>query len=257
MPSPVNITQIPAPRVEFIDPRTGLMAREWYRFFLNLFTLTGGGTNVGSLTDLQLGPPVQNQQVDIDAALAQAELSIVTSISLDAITEMMKRVEALEAAPLPQPYHKRPAYGSFYDTTTQTAAAINTAYAMTFNTTDLTFGVTIGTPTSRVYVDTQGVYNIQFSAQLDKTTAPVGLIYIWLRVNGTDVANSATQIRIQGNNAETVAAWNFLANLKAGDYFELMWSVDDITVQIVASGAVAPVPAIPSIILTVSDNISA
>jgi hypothetical protein len=106
-------------------------------------------------------------------------------------------------------------------------------------------------------VDTQGVYNIQFSAQLDKTTAPVGLIYIWLRVNGTDVANSATQIRIQGNNAETVAAWNFLANLKAGDYFELMWSVDDTAIQILSSGAVAPVPGIPSIILTVSDNISA
>jgi len=276
MPSPANITQIPAPRVEFIDPRTGLMAREWYRFFLNLFTLTGSGTNVGSLTDLQLGPPVQNQQVDIDAALAVAQLGCGSAVSIDQIAEMMKRVEALEAAqlppepfelvkrvealeaaPLPQPFHRRPAYGSFYDTTTQTAAVINTAYAMTFNTTDLTFGVTIGTPTSRVYVDTQGVYNIQFSAQLDKTTAPVGLIYIWLRVNGTDVANSATQIRIQGNNAETVAAWNFLANLKAGDYFELMWSVDDITIQLLASGAVAPVPGIPSIILTVSDNISA
>jgi hypothetical protein len=257
MPSPANITQIPAPRVEFIDPRTGLMAREWYRFFLNLFTLTGGGTNVGSLTDLQLGPPVQNQQVDIDAALDAAQLGYGSAVSIDQIAEMMKRVEALEAAPLPQPFHRRPAYGSFYDTTTQTAAVINTAYAMTFNTTDLTFGVTIGTPTSRVYVDTQGVYNIQFSAQLDKTTATVGLIYIWLRVNGTDVANSATQIRIQGNNAETVAAWNFLADLKAGDYFELMWSVDDITIQLLASGAVAPVPGIPSIILTVSDNISA
>ena len=128
---------------------------------------------------------------------------------------------------------------------------------MTFNTTDLSFGVTVGSPTSRIYVDTQGVYNIQFSAQLDKTTAPVGLIYIWLRVNGTNVANSATQIRIQGNNAETVAAWNFLANLKAGDYFELMWSVDDTTIQIVSSAAAAPVPGIPSVILTVSDNISA
>jgi len=257
MASPANITQIPAPRVDFIDQRTGLMAREWYRFFLNLFTLTGSGTNVGSLTDLQLGPPVQNQQVDIDAALAVAQLGYGSAVSIDQIYEMMKRVEALESAPLPQAYTKRSAYGSFYDTTTQTAAAINTAYAMTFNTTDLSFGVTVGSPTSRIYVDTQGVYNIQFSAQLDKTTAPVGLIYIWLRVNGVNVANSATQIRIQGNNAETVAAWNFLANLKAGDYFELMWSVDDNTIQIVSSGAVAPVPGIPSIILTVSDNISA
>jgi len=45
MPVINNITQIPAPRVDFIDSRTGLMSREWYRFFLNLFTLTGSGSN--------------------------------------------------------------------------------------------------------------------------------------------------------------------------------------------------------------------
>lgn len=51
-----NITNIPAPRVDFIDPRTGLMAREWYRFFFNLFTLTGSGTNNISLSDVQVSP---------------------------------------------------------------------------------------------------------------------------------------------------------------------------------------------------------
>ena len=57
MPSPPNITNIPAPRVPIIDARTGLMAREWYRFLLNLFTLTGSGSNSTSLQDVQLGPP--------------------------------------------------------------------------------------------------------------------------------------------------------------------------------------------------------
>jgi hypothetical protein len=55
--SEVNITNIPAPRVDLIDPRTGLMSRQWYRFFLNLFNLTGGGNNSTSLDDLQIGPP--------------------------------------------------------------------------------------------------------------------------------------------------------------------------------------------------------
>lgn len=54
---PSNITQIPAPRVPVIDEKTGLMSREWYRFFINLFNLTGEGTNTISLTDLQVGPP--------------------------------------------------------------------------------------------------------------------------------------------------------------------------------------------------------
>lgn len=57
MPSQTNITNIPSSRVDFIDPRTGLMSREWYRFFLNLFNLTGAGNNPTSLDDLQIGPP--------------------------------------------------------------------------------------------------------------------------------------------------------------------------------------------------------
>lgn len=150
----------------------------------------------------------------------------------------------------------RHAYGSFYDTTTQTAAAINTAYAMTFNTTDLSYGVYVGSPTSRIYVVGDGVYNFQFSAQLDKTSGGVGLVYIWFRVNGVDVPNSASQIRLQNNNAELLAAWNIILNLKSGDYFEIMWSVDDTSVILLAQAAAAPVPAIPSVILTVTDNIS-
>jgi hypothetical protein len=52
-----NITNIPSNRVEFIDSRTGLVSREWYRFFLNLFNLAGSGGNQTSLDDLQVGPP--------------------------------------------------------------------------------------------------------------------------------------------------------------------------------------------------------
>jgi hypothetical protein len=54
---PNNITQIPAMRVPLIDAKTGLMSREWYLFFINLFTLTGEGSNTSSLSDLQVGPP--------------------------------------------------------------------------------------------------------------------------------------------------------------------------------------------------------
>jgi len=146
-------------------------------------------------------------------------------------------------------------YGYFYDTTTQTAASINTAYGMTFNSVGFSRGVTIGTPTSRVYVDRPGLYNIQFSAQLDKISGGTAFIYIWLRHNGVDVDYSATQIRIQGNNAEIVAAWNFIQLMNTGDYFELMWSTDDVDCQLLATAASAPVPSIPSVILTVTNNL--
>jgi len=146
-------------------------------------------------------------------------------------------------------------YGYFYDTTTQTAASINTAYGMTFNSVGFSRGVTIGTPTSRIYVDRPGIFNIQFSAQLDKISGGTAFIFIWLRVNGVNVPDSASQVRIQGNNAEIVAAWNYLHEFNAGDYFEIMWSTDDTNCQILAAAASAPVPGIPSVILTVTNNL--
>ena len=145
-----------------------------------------------------------------------------------------------------------PNYGAFHDTTTQTAAVINTAYPVTFNATDLSSNVTIGTPTSRVITSVAGIYNFQFSLQLHKTNASVGFVYIWARINGTDVANSASKIALNGSQAETIAAWNFVLNMNANDYFELVWSTDDTGCQLLYNTTVAPVPAIPSVILTVT-----
>lgn len=142
-------------------------------------------------------------------------------------------------------------YGSFYDMTTQTAASTNTAYGVTFNTTAESNGVSIGSPTSRVVVANRGVYNIQFSAQLDKTAAAVGNVYIWLRINGVNVTDSAGKIALQGSNAEQIAAWNYVITLAANDYIELMWSTDDTNCYIAVFPASGPVPGIPSMILTV------
>ena len=56
---PDKITQIPAPRVPFVDAQTGLVNREWYRFLYNLYNITGSGTSDISTVDLALGPVVQ------------------------------------------------------------------------------------------------------------------------------------------------------------------------------------------------------
>ena len=146
-------------------------------------------------------------------------------------------------------------YGTFYDTTDQTAAAPNTAYAITFNNTDLSAGVYRGTPTSRIYVDRPGTYNFQFSAQLESTTGAGKTVFIWARVNGTDIPDSATKIHMQGVNDAYVAAWNFVLRMNTGDYFELMWATSNTGAQILADPATAFCPAIPSVIWTVSCNI--
>jgi hypothetical protein len=185
-------------------------------------------------------------------SIASAENKANQAMAL--LSRLAEAVEGLQMLP-PKREFKRSRYGSFYDTTTQTATAINTAKAITFNTTDLSHGVYLGTPTSRVYVDTEGIYNFQISVQLDSTVATAEEFYLWFRLNGADVTNSASQVRIQGNNAEVFVALNLFFNLKAGDYVEVMFSVSNLGVQLLASGPVAPHPGIPSIILTVANNI--
>jgi hypothetical protein len=211
-----QLTRIPASRVPITDAADGTVTREWYRYLFNLFTLTGGG---------------------------QANSAASSSFGQD-------------LAPLYTPQLEDKRHGVFFDTTTQTAAVINTAYPITFNTTDITDGVYIGTPTSRIYVDRIGTYNFQFSAQLNKASASADHVYIWYRVNGVDAANSAGKVTLAGSDAAVIAAWNYVVDLNAGDYFELVFSTDDTACQIIAVGAVAPVPAIPSVILTVTDNIN-
>ena len=236
MASSANITNITPPRVQLVEPATGMINREWYRFFVNMFRLTGGGQNDITLEDLQIGP-------DGDAA------------SLAAV--LQTEIQNLSVAPLHTPQLIRHRYGSFYDTTTQTAAVINTPYAMTFNNTQFSQGITRGTPTSRIFADTLNIYNIQFSAQIVNTSGGgAHRAWIWLRKNGVDVPDSATAIRIQGNNTEAVAAWNFLLEMNQGDYFELMWAADNTGVQLQTFAASGFYPAVPSVILTVTNNIS-
>lgn len=269
-----DITQIMPPRVPLVDERTGLISREWYRFFFNQFGKIGG-TNQ-SLEDLQFNP-VSDPNV---FAETQKDVSPTNSAQESQIAEQQKQIQAAELSsqgalmalqaqlanlttdvqglalsPPVTPQLKRARYGSFYDTTTQLGTTINTAKAITFNTTDLSNGVFLGTPTSRVTVDTAGVYNYDMSFQLDKTSGGVGNFFIWFRLNGVDVANSASYIQIQGNNAEIFSSLNYFFDLKAGDYVEIMFSVSDLSVELAAFAAAAPVPAIPSIILTVANNI--
>ena len=140
-------------------------------------------------------------------------------------------------------------YGSFYDTTTQSAAAINTPYAMTLNSTAESNQIAV-TNNSRITFKNRGTYNIQFSAQLDQTSGASHNIFIWFRKNGVDIANSASVVAIQGTSSELVAAWNFVITVLGGDYIEIMWAVNNTAVQIVAAPATAFCPAIPSVIAT-------
>lgn len=145
-------------------------------------------------------------------------------------------------------------HGSFYDTTTQTNPVASAVNLMKFSNT-YDSGLTafsVSKDTDKIFVSETGVYNIQFSAQLDKSGGAASDVYIWLRVNGVNLDYSASKIVIDGPNSEVIAAWNWVISLTAGDYFELAWQSPDTNVILAAVAAAGNVPAIPSVIVTVT-----
>jgi hypothetical protein len=144
-------------------------------------------------------------------------------------------------------------YGSFYDTTTQTNPVGNIPRSMSLNTTDITNGVSVSGSTSpfNTYIKTEnaGVYNIQFSAQLDKTDSGSDEIFIWLRKNGINLTDTATSITLTGNNGKQVAAWNWFVNSAANDYYQIIWQAADTNARLYAEPADGT-PGIPSVIVT-------
>ena len=207
-----------------------------------------------SAVNAALAESKANQALELIDNLTKAVEGLQITPTLESIDNLKKAVEGLQMTP-PAREFKRARYGSFYDTTTQIATVINTATAITFNTTDLSNGVFIGSPASRIVVDSEGIYNFDTSFQIDKTSGGVAEFYFWFRLNGVDVPDSASQIRIQGNNAEIFSSLNYFFDLKANDYIELIFSVSDLSVELKSFVAGAPVPSIPSIILTVNNNI--
>lgn len=151
-------------------------------------------------------------------------------------------------------------YGVFSDTATKTPAAAYTPYAITFNTTDFAKGFSRGSPTSRIVAAAAGLYNFQFSVQITSSSSSAKKVWIWPRINGTDVPNSNSEVSISANGEAAVASWNWTLSLNASDYFEIMYAVDDTNIQLPAvaatTGSVGTAtfarPAVPSIILTVT-----
>jgi hypothetical protein len=149
-------------------------------------------------------------------------------------------------------------YGAFQDSTDQVAANTTTAYAVTFNTTDFSNGVTMVSG-SRVTVADSGIWNLQFSIQFTNTTNASQDVDVWFRVNGTNVANSNSRFGFAprkgvGDPNHTIAAINYFVSLNATDYVEIMWRPTDVgvTIEQYVAGTSPTRPAVPSAIVTMS-----
>ena len=149
-------------------------------------------------------------------------------------------------------------HGAFQDSTNQVAANTTTAYAVTFNTTDFSNGVTIASG-SRITVADAGIWNLQFSIQFTNTTNASQDVDVWFRVNGTNIDNSNSKFGFAprkgvGDPYHIIAALNYFVSLNATDYVEIMWRPTDVGVSIeqYAAGTSPTRPAVPSAIVTMS-----
>ena len=402
----LNITNITPPRVPFLDERTGMISREWYRFFFNQFEKVGGSAS--SLEDLQLGPDsnsatqqISNTEIKIQGLESapvidnsntlstnyltfqvdaphtnqigrmgwnQAdqtldlgmEYNVVQQIGLETYARVQNNTgvlipngtvvgftgavpdSALSVAPylangatdtlyilgvmthdLPDTGEKgycttwgfvrdlntsaftlgdilyasptvaggftnvkptapknvvpiaavlkvgttdgiifvRPTiqqqlyYGEFSKTTSQTPAAINTAYALTFDNTEIANGVAIGGTTSRIIVNQAGLYNIACSVQVTSNNSSQKSIWVWVRLNGTtNIANSARVASITLNNGYLVITLNEVYSLAANDFIEIMYASNDTNISIATVAATAFAPAAPAVILAVTQT---
>lgn len=143
-------------------------------------------------------------------------------------------------------------YGSFYSTSDQTNAGATSENIMTCSATDLSYGVSL-VSSSRFTIANAGIYNIQFSAQFDKTDGGDDSVEVWLKKNGSNVSNSSTILTLHSQDGKAVAAWNWFVQAGAGDYYQIAWHSADTAAYLnyIAGGSNPTRPAVPSLIVTI------
>lgn len=151
----------------------------------------------------------------------------------------------------------KPVYGEWQADYTQTAASTTVAYPVTYGTNDGTYGLELKNG-SQVHFSLSGVYNIQFSFQLQNTDTIEQDVNIWLRKNGVNVPGSTGFVSIPNSHGGTpghaLPAWNYVLQFEANDYFEIVWQASStlVTMPYYAPGTSPARPSAASAILTVS-----
>lgn len=151
-------------------------------------------------------------------------------------------------------------YGAFSSNQDQTTTA-NTATLMTLNTTDFSNGVSISS--SKITVASAGVYNLQFSVQVESTDVAPQDVFIWLKQNGTDITGSAGKVGLSarksvGDPFHSIIGWNYFVSMQANDYIEIYWSTtatgtpSTVSIQYYPASGTPTKPSTQSVVATLS-----
>ena len=206
-----------------------------------------GGVNTersGSLFWGQFNSTTANQTLQINAGTVKLPLIPTASGSFIVTTDS---TGALTKSSYSAVTGNLFSVGDFYSTQTQTLAA-GVSGSVTYNNTGTSFGVTL-VSSSQLTIANAGVYSITFSAQI-KGDGGQDTVYMWLKKNGTNVADTATKL-VAKNNEEDVMTVEYIVQAAASDYYEIAWQNLNGDGDLLYEAASGNIPAIPSIITSV------
>ena len=147
-------------------------------------------------------------------------------------------------------------YGMFSNNSDQLAPSAGSSAVVVWDTTEFSNGITLSN-TTRLNVSNDGIYNVQFSLQLQNADNDGQHADVWFRVNGTDVPRTASRFGLParkstGDPSNLIGSMNAFLELSAGDYVEIAGAVSDtaVTLEHFPADTGIPRPAIPAAIVT-------
>jgi hypothetical protein len=198
-----------------------------------------------------IAPPALPQATREYMPAYQDQLNSVLRLYFNRLTSLIGNLFASAGG-----YNLSFPYGAFSSGVDQTATA-NTATLMTLNTTDFSNGVSISS--SKITVSYSGIYNLQFSVQLENTDNASQDVFIWLKQNGVDIAGSTGIVGMParkgvGDPFHSIYGWNYFVSMTAGQYIEIYWSTTNaaVTIQYYAASASPTKPATQSVVATMT-----
>jgi len=165
------------------------------------------------------------------------------------------RVDATEGELFIRPtIEQKESYGRFSRTTDFTFAATNTAYALDYDTTEITNGATLGTSDSVITVDQSGFYQIDINLQADAGGGGFSsaTLYTWVRINGVDTDNSTRRQGILGSAPSSTFSYTLALSLDAGDELEIMVASSSTNLVLDSASPTSFAPATASALVSVT-----
>jgi len=132
-----------------------------------------------------------------------------------------------------------------------TPAAANQEYAITWDSISLDEGMSLGgSPTTRLVFNAGGTFMLSFSVQVTSSTSSAATIWLWPKVNGSDINNSTMKATLHNSSQTTVLSRTVLLNMTAGDYIEAWYECDTTSITLESAPAATYAPATPSVTLS-------